>query len=95
MPLANLGIVLLIGVIYGYYTVSGSGIAEHPYGGDGVLDDLDRVAMCQRLVRHPALQRMGVPREAAAHPPVPPRPPSARSAAAAALAGPSRPAPRP
>jgi hypothetical protein len=25
-------IVLLIGVIYGYYTVDGSGIAEHPYG---------------------------------------------------------------
>jgi hypothetical protein len=24
-------IVLLIGVIYGYYTVDGSGIAEHPY----------------------------------------------------------------
>jgi len=23
--------VMLIGVIYGYYTVSGSGIAEHPY----------------------------------------------------------------
>jgi hypothetical protein len=25
-------IVMLIGVIYGYYTVSGSGIAETPYG---------------------------------------------------------------
>jgi hypothetical protein len=24
-------ILLLVGVIYGYYTVSGSGIAEHPY----------------------------------------------------------------
>jgi hypothetical protein len=23
--------VLLVGVIYGYYTVGGSGIAEHPY----------------------------------------------------------------
>ena len=23
--------VMLIGVIYGYYTVDGSGIAEHPY----------------------------------------------------------------
>jgi hypothetical protein len=23
--------VLLIGVVYGYYTVEGSGIAEHPY----------------------------------------------------------------
>ena len=32
MPLVILGIVLLVGVIYGYYTVSGSGIAEHPYG---------------------------------------------------------------
>ncbi len=26
-----MSIVLLVGVIYGYYTVSGSGIAEHPY----------------------------------------------------------------
>jgi hypothetical protein len=25
-------IIMLIGVIYGYYTVSGSGIAETPYG---------------------------------------------------------------
>jgi hypothetical protein len=25
-------VVLLIGVIYGYYTVGGSGIAEHPHG---------------------------------------------------------------
>lgn len=24
--------VMLAGVVYGYYTVSGSGIAEHPYG---------------------------------------------------------------
>ena len=24
-------VVLLIGVVYGYYTVGGSGIAEHPY----------------------------------------------------------------
>jgi hypothetical protein len=32
MPLVIVGIVLLIGVIYGYYTVSGSGIAEHPHG---------------------------------------------------------------
>ena len=24
-------VVLLIGVVYGYYTVEGSGIAEHPY----------------------------------------------------------------
>jgi hypothetical protein len=32
MPLVIVGIVLLIGVIYGFFTVSGSGIAEHPYG---------------------------------------------------------------
>jgi len=32
MPLVIAGIVLLIGVIYGYYTVGGSGIAEHPHG---------------------------------------------------------------
>ena len=25
-------ILMLVGVIYGYYTVSGSGIAEHPHG---------------------------------------------------------------
>ncbi|MGH2823742.1 MAG: hypothetical protein ACRDLY_12115 [Thermoleophilaceae bacterium] len=25
-------IVMFIGVVYGYYTVSGSGIAEHPHG---------------------------------------------------------------
>jgi hypothetical protein len=25
-------IVMLAGVVYGYYTVDGSGIAEHPYG---------------------------------------------------------------
>jgi hypothetical protein len=24
--------VLFVGVVYGYYTVRGSGIAEHPYG---------------------------------------------------------------
>ena len=24
-------IVMLVGVVYGYYTVDGSGIAEHPY----------------------------------------------------------------
>ena len=32
MPIVIVSIVLLIGVIYGYYTVSGSGIAEHPHG---------------------------------------------------------------
>ena len=31
MVIVIFSIVLLIGVIYGYYTVSGSGIAEHPY----------------------------------------------------------------
>jgi hypothetical protein len=31
MPIVIVGIVLLIGVIYGYYTVGGSGIAEHPH----------------------------------------------------------------
>jgi hypothetical protein len=25
-------IVMFVGVVYGYYTVSGSGIAEHPFG---------------------------------------------------------------
>ena len=25
-------VVMLVGVVYGYYTVGGSGIAEHPYG---------------------------------------------------------------
>jgi hypothetical protein len=25
-------IVMLVGVVYGYYTVGGSGIAEHPHG---------------------------------------------------------------
>ena len=25
-------VLMLVGVIYGYYTVSGSGIAEHPHG---------------------------------------------------------------
>jgi hypothetical protein len=25
-------ILMLAGVVYGYYTVEGSGIAEHPYG---------------------------------------------------------------
>ncbi len=25
-------VVMLVGVIYGYFTVEGSGIAEHPYG---------------------------------------------------------------
>jgi hypothetical protein len=25
-------IVMFVGVVYGYYTVSGSGIAEHPHG---------------------------------------------------------------
>jgi hypothetical protein len=32
MEIVIVCIVLLVGVIYGYYTVSGSGIAEHPYG---------------------------------------------------------------
>jgi len=31
MEIMIVSIVLLVGVIYGYYTVSGSGIAEHPY----------------------------------------------------------------
>jgi hypothetical protein len=25
-------VVMFVGVVYGYYTVSGNGIAEHPYG---------------------------------------------------------------
>jgi len=25
-------VLLLVGVVYGYYTVGGSGIAEHPHG---------------------------------------------------------------
>jgi hypothetical protein len=32
MEIVIVSILMLIGVIYGYYTVSGSGIAEHPYG---------------------------------------------------------------
>jgi hypothetical protein len=32
MEIIILSIVLLVGVVYGYYTVSGSGIAEHPHG---------------------------------------------------------------
>ena len=32
MPLLIFSIIMLAGVIYGYYTVSGSGIAETPYG---------------------------------------------------------------
>jgi hypothetical protein len=31
MEILILCFVLLVGVIYGYYTVDGSGIAEHPY----------------------------------------------------------------
>ena len=31
MEILILSFVLLVGVIYGYYTVEGSGIAEHPY----------------------------------------------------------------
>ena len=31
MEILVLCIVVLVGVIYGYYTVEGSGIAEHPY----------------------------------------------------------------
>ena len=31
MEILILCAVMLVGVIYGYYTVSGSGIAEHPY----------------------------------------------------------------
>jgi hypothetical protein len=32
MEIIIVSLVLLVGVIYGYYTVSGSGIAEHPHG---------------------------------------------------------------
>jgi hypothetical protein len=32
MEIVIVSIVMLVGVIYGYYTVSGSGIAEHPHG---------------------------------------------------------------
>ena len=32
MEIIIVSIVMLVGVIYGYYTVSGSGIAETPYG---------------------------------------------------------------
>ena len=31
MEILILCVVMLIGVVYGYYTVDGSGIAEHPY----------------------------------------------------------------
>jgi hypothetical protein len=31
MEIVIVSILLLVGVIYGYYTVRGSGIAEHPY----------------------------------------------------------------
>jgi hypothetical protein len=31
MEIVIVCIVLFIGVVYGYYTVDGSGIAEHPY----------------------------------------------------------------
>jgi hypothetical protein len=32
MEILIVSILGLVGVIYGYYTVGGSGIAEHPYG---------------------------------------------------------------
>ena len=32
MEIVIVSIVMLVGVVYGYYTVSGSGIAEHPHG---------------------------------------------------------------
>jgi hypothetical protein len=32
MEIVIVSIVMLVGVVYGYYTVSGSGIAEHPFG---------------------------------------------------------------
>jgi hypothetical protein len=32
MEIVIVSILMLVGVIYGYYTVSGSGIAEHPHG---------------------------------------------------------------
>jgi hypothetical protein len=31
MEILVFSVLMLIGVIYGYYTVAGSGIAEHPY----------------------------------------------------------------
>ena len=31
MEIVVVCVVLLIGVVYGYYTVQGSGISEHPY----------------------------------------------------------------
>jgi hypothetical protein len=32
MEIVIVCIVMFVGVVYGYYTVSGSGIAEHPHG---------------------------------------------------------------
>jgi hypothetical protein len=32
MEIVIVSLVMLVGVIYGYYTTSGSGIEEHPYG---------------------------------------------------------------
>jgi hypothetical protein len=32
MEIIIFSVLMLIGVVYGYYTVSGSGIAEHPHG---------------------------------------------------------------
>jgi len=32
MEILVVSAVMLIGVVYGYFTVAGSGIAEHPYG---------------------------------------------------------------
>jgi hypothetical protein len=32
MEIVIASLVILVGVVYGYYTVSGSGIAEHPFG---------------------------------------------------------------
>jgi hypothetical protein len=31
MEILVVSVVMLIGVVYGYFTVTGSGIAEHPY----------------------------------------------------------------
>jgi hypothetical protein len=31
MEIVIVSVLLLVGVVYGYYTASGSGIAEHPY----------------------------------------------------------------
>jgi hypothetical protein len=31
MEIVIFSVVMLVGVVYGYYTVDGSGIAEHPY----------------------------------------------------------------